>query len=80
MPLLYALGQHGALVSIHGMMREGERLFAFLDDLYVVTVPDRIGAMFAVVQEYMRRDANIRVHLGKIKVWNATGLRGSPAD
>ena len=31
-------------------MREGERLFAFLDDLYMVTVPDRIGAMFAVVQ------------------------------
>ena len=75
MPLLYALGQHGALVSIQGMMREGERLFAFLDDLYVVTVPDRIGAMFAVVQEYMRRDANIRVHLGKIKVWNAGGIR-----
>ena len=64
--------QHGALVSVQGMVSEGERLFH--DDLYVV-IPDRIGAMFVVVQEYMRRDANIRVHLGKIKVWNVGGIR-----
>ena len=69
------LGQHSALVSIQGMLRDGERLFAFHDDLNVVTVPNRVGAMFAVVQECMKRDANIRVRLGKIKVWNAGGIR-----
>ena len=47
------------------MLRDGERLFAFHDDL---SVPNQIGDIFAVVQECMRRDANIRVHLGKIKV------------
>ena len=80
MPLLYSLGQHTALVSIQEMLRDGERLFAFHDDLYVVTVPNRVGAIFAVVQECMRRDANIRVHLGKIKVWNAGGIRPRACD
>ena len=64
--LFHALGQHGALVSIQGMMKNRERLFAFHDDRHVVTVPNR---------KYMKRDANIRVHLGKIKVWNAGGIR-----
>ena len=80
MPLLYSLGQHSALVSIQGMLRDGERLFAFHDDLYVVTVPNRVGAIFAVVQECMKRDANIRVRLGKIKVWNAGGIRPRACD
>ena len=44
MPLLYSLGQHSALVSIQEMLRDSERLFAFHDDLYVVTVPNRVGA------------------------------------
>ena len=62
------------------MLRDGERLFAFHDDLYVVTVPNRVGAIFAVVQECMRRDANIRVHLGKINLWNAGGIRPRACD
>ena len=74
MRFLYALGQHGAFVSIQGMIREGERLFAFHDDLYVVTVPNSFGAMFAVVQKYMRRAANIRVHLGRAPVWRVFDL------
>ena len=36
MPLLFSLGQHRALVSIQAQLKEGERLFAFLDDIYVV--------------------------------------------
>ena len=68
------------MVSIQEMLRDGERLFAFYDDLYVVTVPNRVGAIFAVVQECMRRDANIRIHLGKIKVWNAGGIRPRACD
>ena len=42
------------------MLRDGERLFAFHDDLFVVTVPNRVGAIVAVVQECVRRDTNIR--------------------
>ena len=54
--------------------RDGERLFAFHDDLYA---PIALAPFF---QECMTRDANIRVHLGKIKVWNAGGIRPRACD
>ena len=33
MPLLLSLGQHSALVSVQAQLKEGERLFAFLDEI-----------------------------------------------
>ena len=47
---------------------------AFHDDVYVVTLPHRVAHSFSVVQEQFRRHSNIRVHLGKIKVWNVSGV------
>ena len=41
MPMLFSLGQHAALMAVAARLREGERLLAFLDDLYMVTSPDR---------------------------------------
>ena len=39
MPLLFSLGQHQA---VQGRLDAGERLMAFLDDVYVATpTPDR---------------------------------------
>ena len=35
-PLLFSLRQHAALSAVASRLEEGERLFAFLDDLYVV--------------------------------------------
>ena len=43
MPLLFSLGQHRALVAVNDELQEGERLMAFLDDIYVSTPPDRTG-------------------------------------
>ena len=42
-PLL--LGQHAALEAIQREMKPNEKLFAFLDDLYLVSKPDRVGAL-----------------------------------
>ena len=36
MPVPYSLGQHGALQSVASHLLPGQRLFAFLDDVYVV--------------------------------------------
>ena len=33
MPLLFSLGLHRALVSVRSKLKEGEKLFAFLDDV-----------------------------------------------
>ena len=43
MPMLFALGQHGALLAIQERLLEGERVFAFLDDIYVVCMPERVA-------------------------------------
>ena len=48
---------------------------AFLDDVYMATPPERVGPMFAVVQEELYVHAAIRVHHGKTKVWNQAGVR-----
>ena len=42
MPLLFSVEQHRALVQVQAGWRGGERLFAFLDDIYVVCPPERV--------------------------------------
>ena len=41
MLLLFCLGQHAALAAVAERLDVGERLFASLDDLYVVSSPER---------------------------------------
>ena len=50
MPLLFALGQHPALVAAQSRL-ESDKLMAFLDDVYIVSPePDLVGNGYAVVQ------------------------------
>ena len=39
MPLLFAVGQHSALETASTQLWPGERIFAYLDDIYLVTMP-----------------------------------------
>ena len=80
MPLLFALRQHGALQAVQDSLGPTEELLAFVDDVYTVTTPGRVAHSFATLQEHLHRHANIRVHLGKIKVWNASGVRPRACD
>ena len=43
MPLLFCMGQHAALQEVQARLRPNERLSACLDDVYVVSKPDRVG-------------------------------------
>ena len=45
---LFALGQHEALCRAAAELRQDDALLAFLDDLYVVTVPERARAAWKV--------------------------------
>ena len=45
MPLLFCLGQHPALTAVSAGLEAGETLFAYLDDMYVVCSPGRVGAV-----------------------------------
>ena len=40
MPLLFSIAIHDALVEVR-LQQEGELLFAYMDDVYVVSKPDR---------------------------------------
>ena len=53
--------------------QENEKLFAFLDDIYVVCDPDRVGDVHQLLQRELWVHARISLHLGKTQVWNRTG-------
>ena len=36
MPMLFSLGQHRALVAVQSKLLEDEKVFAFLDDVFVL--------------------------------------------
>ena len=73
MPALYALAQHDALVQADALLEPGERLFSFLDDLYVTTTKNRAREAFETVSGSVLRHAGVRAHLGKVKAWSKNG-------
>ena len=74
MPLLFSLGQHPALQRVQAQLREGEYLLAFLDDIYMVTLPERACEVHGFVEEALWSVAGIRVHQGKTQMWNQAGV------
>ena len=75
MPMLFALGVHAALCAIQSHLQADERVFAYLDDIFLVTTPARVGVLFGVVEAELWRCSRIRVHQGKTQVWNRSGVR-----
>ena len=45
MPLLFSMGQHRALQAAQEQLRQQERLMVFLDDVYTVSQPKRVGCV-----------------------------------
>ena len=85
MPALFALGQHPALASADEKLQEicfvhrteeeyfKPLLFAFLDDLYVVTTREMARRAFDVVTGEVERIAGIRTNLGKLQLYSQAG-------
>ena len=74
MPLLFCIGQHPALAAVAKELREGEKLFAYQDDLYIICQPDRVGEVHALLQKHLWNCTGISLHSGKTKVWNRSGV------
>ena len=72
--MLFALGQHRALEADQNWLRDGAKLFAFLDDVYLVCTPGRVADVLKIVEEELMAHANISLHLGKTQVWNRSGV------
>ena len=70
MPMLFSLGQYNALRAAQ----------ARLDDVYIITSPARVSAIYAILHEELWRHARIRIHDGKTQVWNRSGNRPVGCD
>ena len=79
MPLGFALGQHASLCAIDEGLAEGERLMAFLDDVYISTSPEGLQQAYGGAERVWRH-VRIRVHEGKTQVWNSGGVRPEFCD
>ena len=74
-------GDASALQAVQRRLVEGERLFVFLDDVYVTTPsPDRVGPIYRVLNAELHRHARIRINAGKTQVWNSGGIRPDFCD
>ena len=71
-PALFALGQHGALARAAGDLDPADKLLAFLDDLYVITVASRARPALDTVTGAVEEHCGIASNLGKTR-----GLGGS---
>ena len=71
--VFYRLAVHIALTAIQDQLRPGEYVVAFLDDIYVVSLPERTRAIFNLVAEKLDEGAGVELHAGKTRVWNRAG-------
>ena len=74
MPLLFSVGQHGALQAVSRLLCPGEKLFAFLDDKNVLCRPARVVEVYGILQAELWRHAGIQINGGKTQVWNQAGV------
>ena len=56
-------------------LQDGERLFAFLDDVYAGTTPELVGHVYAALHIELGRHSSMQIDGGKRQVWNAAGER-----
>ena len=57
-----------------------ERLFAHLDDTWLVSKPERVGDLHNSAERELWDRARIRIHSGKSHVWNRSGRKPPACD
>ena len=77
MPLFFSLGIHDSLRAVDERLRPEDKLFAYLDDVHVVSPPHRTRVAYNILAEQILTGAGIQLHTGKTRVWNRGGT--SPA-
>ena len=73
MPALFCLAMQPALDAIQARLEPSDRVVAYLDDVYILTRPDRCRAAYDIAVEELRRHCHIEVNLGKLVMWNRSG-------
>ena len=65
MPMLFALGQHQALVEAQAKLSSDEKLCAFLDDIYITSLPGSVTEAHTIVQEELWTYGGNHLHHGR---------------
>lgn len=78
MPALYSLGQHDALRHASAELHADGYLFAFLDDVFLVTSRERAAEATTLVTQKTEDMAGVQTHLGKLEAWSAAGGPAPP--
>ena len=73
MPLLFSLGIHDSLCEVRNRLRPDDTLFAYLDDVYVSSPPNRTRDGYNLLEQQLLAGAGIQLHTGKTRVWNRAG-------
>ena len=67
MPFLFSFGQHRALQVVAAQLQDGEKLFAFLDNIHVVCPrPDRVLPVHAIIHRDVRCETSGQRHAATI--------------
>ena len=53
-------------------------MLAYIEDVYVLTRPERVRAVYDMVAEVLQRVCGIQVNQGKLVAWNRTGRPAPP--
>ena len=70
MPALFSLGLAGALREAQARLQEGELVIAYLDDLYIITAPERARDAYNLVAGIVAERCGIQPNMGKTVCWN----------
>ena len=62
MPALYSIAQHNALAEVHATLRDGESIFAYLDDIYIVSHPTRTCQLYADINAALWDHARVQLN------------------
>ena len=80
MPMLFSLGLHNALEEVQQLLDPGEFLFAYLDDVFILSSPERTREIFNLLENTLPKRAGIHLHTGKTRVWNVCGEQPPDID
>ena len=73
MPALFCLAVRPALQAAQGMLQSGEGVFAYLDDVYLLTRPERARDALDTVSRNLGESCGIAVDQGKLQSWSRSG-------
>ena len=74
----FCLAMKSALEEIQQRLQPGDVVVAYIDDVYVLTRPERARAAYDLVAEVLQRTCGIQVNQGKLVCWNRSGEAAPP--